>query len=102
MHKLAHHQSVLGSAAGARAPWPAAAQRAQRRQWRDTQAWAARTELQSATTSAAQPSTSGRFDGEELPGPQGAFQPGQEAAARQQLFNRIAPVYDEVRRTPSP
>lgn len=31
-----------------------------------------------------------------LPGPQGAFSPGQEAASRQGLFNRIAPVYDEV------
>ncbi|GLC33604.1 hypothetical protein PLESTB_000094400 [Pleodorina starrii] len=31
-----------------------------------------------------------------LPGPQGAFSPGQEAAARQGLFNRIAPVYDEL------
>lgn len=32
-----------------------------------------------------------------LPGPQGAFVPGQEAEARQGIFNRIAPVYDEVR-----
>jgi hypothetical protein len=37
-------------------------------------------------------------DGADIaPGPQGAFSPGQEAAARQKLFNRIAPVYDEVR-----
>ncbi|EFJ45291.1 hypothetical protein VOLCADRAFT_75878 [Volvox carteri f. nagariensis] len=34
-----------------------------------------------------------------LPGPQGAFAPGQEAAARQGLFNRIAPVYDELNNT---
>ena len=32
----------------------------------------------------------------QLPGPDGAFTPGQEASARQTLFNRIAPVYDEV------
>lgn len=30
------------------------------------------------------------------PGPEGAFIPGQEGQARQKLFNRIAPVYDEV------
>lgn len=32
-----------------------------------------------------------------VPGPEGAFAPGKEAEARQGLFNRIAPVYDEVR-----
>ncbi len=32
-----------------------------------------------------------------VPGPDGAFAPGKEAEARQGLFNRIAPVYDEVR-----
>lgn len=32
----------------------------------------------------------------QLPGPDGAFTPGQEASARQTLFNRIAPVYDEL------
>jgi hypothetical protein len=30
------------------------------------------------------------------PGPSGAFTPGKEAEARRQLFNRIAPVYDDV------
>ncbi len=29
-------------------------------------------------------------------GPAGAFTAGNEAAARQQLFNRIAPIYDQV------
>ena len=33
----------------------------------------------------------------EQPGPSGAFVAGQEGAARQQIFNRIAPVYDQVR-----
>ncbi|KXZ43497.1 hypothetical protein GPECTOR_88g440 [Gonium pectorale] len=33
---------------------------------------------------------------ESIPGPQGAFTPGREAEARQGLFNRIAPVYDEL------
>lgn len=33
---------------------------------------------------------------QQLPGPDGAFAPGQEAAARQRLFNRIAPAYDEL------
>lgn len=31
-------------------------------------------------------------------GPEGAFEPGQESEARRTLFNRIAPVYDDVRR----
>lgn len=31
-----------------------------------------------------------------VPGPSGAFEPGREAQSRQKLFNRIAPVYDEV------
>ncbi|KAG2435263.1 hypothetical protein HXX76_007341 [Chlamydomonas incerta] len=35
-------------------------------------------------------------DSEALPGPQGAFVDGQEAEARQGIFNRIAPVYDEL------
>lgn len=30
------------------------------------------------------------------PGPAGAFVKGQEAEARQQLFGKIAPVYDQV------
>mmetsp|Transcript_21310 Transcript_21310/g.46537 ORF Transcript_21310/g.46537 Transcript_21310/m.46537 type:complete len:300 (-) Transcript_21310:889-1788(-) len=34
-----------------------------------------------------------------FPGPSGAFTPGQEAATRQKLFNRIAPVYDELNNT---
>ncbi|GIL53150.1 hypothetical protein Vafri_8814 [Volvox africanus] len=38
-------------------------------------------------------------EGDNLPGPRGAFSPGQEAAARQGLFNRIAPVYDELNNT---
>jgi len=33
----------------------------------------------------------------EQAGPSGAFVAGQEGAARQQIFNRIAPVYDQVR-----
>ena len=32
-----------------------------------------------------------------LPGPSGAFTPGQEAESRRTLFNKIAPVYDDVR-----
>ncbi|KAG1677019.1 hypothetical protein FOA52_001188 [Chlamydomonas sp. UWO 241] len=38
--------------------------------------------------------TSGDVDS--LPGPSGAFEPGLEADSRQRLFNRIAPVYDEL------
>lgn len=34
--------------------------------------------------------------GPEVPGPSGAFVAGQEAEARRSLFNRIAPVYDEL------
>lgn len=34
---------------------------------------------------------------EEVPGPRNAFVPGQESESRRQLFNRISPVYDEVR-----
>jgi ubiquinone/menaquinone biosynthesis C-methylase UbiE len=33
---------------------------------------------------------------EQEPGPDGAFAPGREADARRSLFNRIAPVYDEL------
>lgn len=33
----------------------------------------------------------------EVPGPRNAFVPGQESESRRQLFNRISPVYDEVR-----
>lgn len=33
-------------------------------------------------------------------GPPGAFETGREAAARELLFNRIAPVYDQVRASP--
>ena len=36
----------------------------------------------------------------EQAGPSGAFVAGQEGAARQQIFNRIAPVYDQVRHGP--
>ena len=32
----------------------------------------------------------------DLPGPINAFVPGMESEARRTLFNRIAPVYDEV------
>ncbi|KAG2494058.1 hypothetical protein HYH03_007702 [Edaphochlamys debaryana] len=35
-------------------------------------------------------------DDEYVPGPDGAFAPGKEAETRQVLFNRIAPVYDEL------
>lgn len=48
-------------------------------------------ELRSVATAAS----SGNGTVEEA-GPRNAFVPGQEAAARQQLFNNIAPVYDEL------
>ncbi|KAI8464320.1 MAG: ubiE/COQ5 methyltransferase family-domain-containing protein [Monoraphidium minutum] len=86
------------SSAGRRERRPAeAVQRAQRR--RASPLFAARTDLQPAAAAApqaSQPSTSGRPDTGGVPGPRGAFEPGQESAARQQLFNRIAPVYDEL------
>lgn len=42
------------------------------------------------------PRAAASSSGDPPPGPGGAFTPGQEAATRQTLFNRIAPVYDEV------
>lgn len=59
---------------------------------------AVRANLQRVSGATTDPSASGQATdaAEDLPGPEGAFQPGQEAATRQQLFNRIAPVYDEV------
>ncbi|GBF89833.1 hypothetical protein Rsub_02537 [Raphidocelis subcapitata] len=82
---------VRGAAA---APGAAAAARP-RRSGRGAQLAAAAVEVEHAAA-APRASTSGRDGAERTPGPQGAFAPGQEAAARQQLFNRIAPVYDEL------
>lgn len=46
-------------------------------------------------------STSAAAAYEQMPGPRNAFVPGQESETRQQLFNSIAPVYDEVGRAVS-
>jgi hypothetical protein len=83
-------------AAGRRAPRPHPAARApsRRRGAPPPAAAGASAGATAAADAAPAASTSGR--GGAPPGPEGAFQPGQEAAARQQLFNRIAPVYDEV------
>jgi hypothetical protein len=55
---------------------------------------ARRTQEVRATSSS---SSSSSQQVEELPGPRNAFVPGQESESRRQLFNRISPVYDEVR-----